>query len=837
MTFSYIQKAMSRVAALLMVLFASTTGMLAETKLYISDFTIDAGETKEVAVNLDTDESTICYVELTVQLPDGLEFVANGNNIKTSIESSRTGGLTIESDNTTGKIIFSDLMRQTAISAGSGPIFYINVKNSGLTDNATISLDKVTLKRQDKTNVNSVLISTATVSIPGGSSDAGAELAFSDNNITVAAGETVSVDVTMENEGLTVDGFQANLTVPEGWTASVTSAKRGDFTFNESTGVILNYTGVSGTSGAIFTLELTAPSSFNGSVQVTLDPIKLTIGDQTESVDAMTLTLNGSTAGGEDATISFAEEEVLFVAGETGNVDVNLTNPATTVQGFQATLDIPEGWNVEVSSSRMANFAYNANTKKLLNYTGVDGEEGVLFTLSLTAPADFLGDATAEIKVKDIKLTVNNATLKLDEITMTAKAKDMVALAELQEEIKKATELLGDDDVTVEPGKALKDAIDVAQAVADKADATSTELKAATEILKAAEETYKAAKAAALAAAKEELEKEIAKATDLLGDDDVTAEPGKALKDAIDVAQAVLDNPDATLEEVKKATETLKEAEEAYKAAKEAEAAALAAAKEELKQEVATATALLADADTTEDPGKALKEAIDAAQAVLDNPKATVEEVKKATETLKAAEEAYKAAKDAEAALAAAKEELEDEIENATALLGDDDTSEEPGKSLDDAIVAAQEVLDDPNATQEEVEAATETLKEAEEAYNAAKEAKAAAIAAAKEELEKEVAKATELLGDADTTEDPGKALKEAIDAAQAVLDDSNVTLEEVEQATQTLKDAEDAYKTTAINALRLRTDSNDAIYNLNGIRVNTMTKGLYIIDGKKIVK
>ena len=109
---TYISTWMQRMAALMFVLVGSISTSLADTKLYLENFSFSsAGETKKVAVCLDTDESTIYSVAMTLTMPTGMQLVADGINIKTELVGSRTGALTMESAISNGKIMFSDLLR------------------------------------------------------------------------------------------------------------------------------------------------------------------------------------------------------------------------------------------------------------------------------------------------------------------------------------------------------------------------------------------------------------------------------------------------------------------------------------------------------------------------------------------------------------------------------------------------------------------------------------------------------------------------------------------------------------------------------------------------------
>ncbi len=174
---------------------------------------------------------------------------------------------------------------------------------------------------------------------------------------------------------------------------------------------------------------------------------------------------------------------------------------------------------------------------------------------------------------------------------------------------------------------------------------------------------------------------------------------------------------------------------------------------------------------------------------------------------------------------------LKAEIAAAKTLLGKDDVTVNPGKALNDAITAATDALKAVNAetTQETVDKAVTDLQAAEEAYK---------LAVAKSELSDEIAKATELLGEASTdVGTPGATLKQAIDDAQAVLDSTESTLEDINKAIEDLQAAEDAYITTGIDGVNASKYADGEWYTTGGVRVDKPTKkGLYIHNGRKVV-
>ena len=804
---TYISTWMQRMAALVFVLVGSISTSLADTKLYLENFSFSsAGETKKVAVCLDTDESTIYSVAMTLTMPTGMQLVADGINIKTELVGSRTGALTMESAISNGKIMFSDLLRTSAIEAGNGPIFYVFVKDAGFfaspNASANINISGVELKRQDKSKVDGVVVTGATVT-KNGSEVGGISVAFAASEVTMDPGETKTIAVNMDNTGKTVQGFQATLDLPTGWTAEVTGP-RGAVTYNASTGRITNITGISGVSGAVLNIALTAPTTFAGSAQIKLSGVKATVDYATVNLSDITSTINATQTVADKPTVEFAAEEIVVYPGKTGKFEVNMANNGITVAGFQADLVLPTGWTAVVTGKR-GTYTYNANNGRIMNYTGVTGEEGALFEVALTAPANFEGEAV--VKLTNVKTTINYVGVKLDDISMKVLDKDAAketALADLKAEITAATTLLGEADKTVEPGLSLNNAIAAAQTAVQTAEvdmmvADAAVLAAAIETLKGAEEAYAQAVEAAAKAAAETKVAALKTAAEALA---VSAEAKAyeaenvqakvtaaetaiaAINPAIAAIEAVIaegklstDNKEALATAIATAEQAIADAQTAIQLAEEAyvlqkaadEAAALAAAKQALTDEIAAATTLLGEADKTAEPGLSLNNAIDAAQAVLNNAETTTEQFKSAAETLKAAEDTYAAA-----VKAAAKMALTDEVVAATTLLGDADKTVEPGKALSEAIAAAKAVLAG-EATTEELNAAIETLKAAEATY-----AQAVAEAAAKAAAE---AKVVDLKAAAATLAVSAEAKAYEAENVQAKVADAETAIADVNTA------------------------------------------------------
>ena len=211
---------------------------------------------------------------------------------------------------------------------------------------------------------------------------------------------------------------------------------------------------------------------------------------------------------------------------------------------------------------------------------------------------------------------------------------------------------------------------------------------------------------------------------------------------------------------------------------------AMTVAKENLLAAINTANEKLAQTDAyTPASLEALQNAVDEAQTVYNKADATQTEVDNAEANVEAKIAALKEKADKSALRLAVKA-----AEGEAALT--DKYTEESIAALQTAIDAANRVLADDNATQAEVDAQVEAVN----AAKAALEEKKAPVV--KEELEKAVADATEVVGATDKyTEASLAALQSAIDAANAVLQNSDATQDEIDAAVQAVKEARAALK------------------------------------------
>ena len=261
-----------------------------------------------------------------------------------------------------------------------------------------------------------------------------------------------------------------------------------------------------------------------------------------------------------------------------------------------------------------------------------------------------------------------------------------------------------------------------------------------------------------------------------------------ALDEAMKKAEEVLGNPAATQAEVDKALEDLEKARTALtkKPVGTVDKTLLEAKFDEITAEN------LVETEYTEASWKALQEAMDAAKDVLDNPAATQEEVNAALTALTKAREVLKKPSQPTPTVDKSKLQAKTEQINSENLVADDYTSES-WEELQQALQKAETVLKDPNATQEEVDAALTALTKAREGL---KKSDQPTPTVDKTKLQAKVDEiAAENLDEDDYTKDSWRELEKALEKAEAVLGDPNSTQKEVDAALSALKKAREGLK------------------------------------------
>ena len=282
----------SKLALLLVCFIAQSAIALADNKLYVADVTIapDNNDPVDVAICLDNDVSGVTSLSMNIELPTGLEFVETnymGQKIISATASSRANGASIIGNPKTGK---TSVVCMSGINAGTGPIFTFKVKpNAKLGSLGTIKLTNAQMKTSTETYSvanNNLTVENGKVVKPSTMS-----VAFSETAFYMEADATHSVAVSMNKNLLTtVNGFQADVTLPAGWTATITN---GIITNSGKGTRVMSTTSFSDEDGPLFTINLKAPADFGeGPVTVKLENIYVTVNFVEEVLNPIELTIN-----------------------------------------------------------------------------------------------------------------------------------------------------------------------------------------------------------------------------------------------------------------------------------------------------------------------------------------------------------------------------------------------------------------------------------------------------------------------------------------------------------------------------------------------------------------
>ncbi len=470
------------------------------------------------------------------------------------------------------------------------------------------------------------------------------------------------------------------------------------------------------------------------------------------------ISLNNSSTITISITISDPKSALQDLVDQANAVDQDDYTPETA-QNLQDAID--EGQSVlddDDATTSEINEAIEA-LQDALNQLALDKSalaaaiaQGNAITDDATEAAKYTADSLAVLEdalnVGEIVYANTKATAEqiaqatqaiLDAINSLTRNIDKDALQDLVDE----ANAIDQDDYTDDTADDLQDAIDAAQAVLDDPDATDEEIRDAYEALEDAINNLKPDKT--------ELENAINEGNDVLGGDTDVYTPAsvQALENAVAAGEAVDADPDATVAEIEAATEAIRDAlnnllEEAVENAENTDTTGM-----------------------TPESVQDLEDAIDNANDVINNSDSTPEEIA----------DAIQAIEDAINGLTPDKSELEQKINEGK---NTDTTGMTPEsvQALEDAIDAAEDVLNDPDATVEEIQDAIDAI---EDAING--------LTPDKSELEEKIEESenTDTTG---MTPESVQALEDAITAGENVLNDPDATVEEIQDAIDAIEDA-----------------------------------------------
>ena len=398
-----------------LALLCQVLGVAAQDKVYISDFSIKAGETKRIALCFDTDRTDITRLQGTVMMPAGLTVQNQSDVAGTYVwitgNDARTGGALMSYNYATGGV----LMTYGTFTAGTGAVAYIDVMaSSSLAENSTITISgfKVMNNQSEYTNVASENCTvTRDASGQGGEQSGEVSFAFSPESLTLEKGQTATVDVTMTNS-MALTGMQAKLTASTGLTVtSVTKGSRivGQFRYNATKGTMASLGSISGNEGTVFTVGLKVDDDFTGSsATLTISGLNVTTSSA-QDFPASDITLNVAVPLLELTLdeVTDNSQTLSANAGETANVTLTRTLQTGSYNTFSVPFAIPADKYSD----------YKLTGVKKLSTSAFDSETGVL---TLTFAAETEGIEAGKPYLVKVSETVENPVFNGVTISSTA---------------------------------------------------------------------------------------------------------------------------------------------------------------------------------------------------------------------------------------------------------------------------------------------------------------------------------------------------------------------------------------------------------------------------------
>ena len=580
MYFNTIAKTFSTRLALLVAVLLGNAGLaFASSSVTIQDFSIKAGETKEVAVELTSAAEGIYQLEGTVSVPAGLEIVQNayGQGFHAQV-ATRAQSARVSLNPVSG--LFTILgLGKTAFSGTSGAIFKFKVKASETFEGGSIRFSGLTATYADGATEQSTSTATAVTVEQGQGGDnpdvpqpqpGENGISFAQSTIKLASGESATLQLQLTNADA-FTGMSGYIVASEGITVTAvqnTSRLVGQFDYLEHSGKFSMIGAINGNTGTIINIAIQAADDFSGNATVTVRDFRVT--DAAANSISLGTTQAVISAVFPDApflSLSFEDEaNVTLGAGKSVDVPVFVASNQS-LTGFKAKLVLPAGITAEVKKGDLISGDpdYVAANGNIMYMGPVEDGEGPLFILTLTADEEFTADA--ELQLTNINATSGDASTALyaEDVTLTIKAKDEAAKAEadaiadalqkklddavatIEKDYPAAQEDLKDDEAGIQGEiDALKQQIEDAYAdntldpekIQEIADAISQEIDDLLEKAKAKQEAIDAKKALDAEIAELQQKLDAAEETIPAG---IPADAKKALEDEADAIQDMID--------------------------------------------------------------------------------------------------------------------------------------------------------------------------------------------------------------------------------------------------------------------------------------------------------
>ena len=300
-------------------------------------------------------------------------------------------------------------------------------------------------------------------------------------DVEIAAGESVTLNIELNNTTTNLMGWQCDISLPEGLTLELKANGKPKGTLGErfattehtiSSTVLANGNyrfivtsmdgeTIPGTSGTLFTVTLKADASLAAGTKLsgavkniefnTKDNQKLTFSDVSFAV-----TISGETTPGGDDPQETSDvlkvEDVEVASGESAALNIELTNTTTNLMGWQCDISLPEGLTLElkangkpkatlgerfsttehtISSTVLANGSYRFIATSMDGET-IPGTSGTLFTVTLKADVSLAAGTKLSGVVKNIEFnTKDNQKLTFSDVSINVSIKSAAILGDV----------------------------------------------------------------------------------------------------------------------------------------------------------------------------------------------------------------------------------------------------------------------------------------------------------------------------------------------------------------------------------------------------------------------
>ena len=344
-------------ATMMIVLLGTVTGMSANDKFFIPDFSIKAGETKELAIQFESDNvnssdsSMLNYVALQfdLYLPEGLTVVQKKGKYNFTFNADRCDDHTFSSAlQTDGAIrVLAASLSNANFWETSGDFIYFSVTaDADFSGNQEIALKNIMFSTTTgRTNLTDSKTNVTTSSAEPSNDN------FYIPNFSIKAGETKELAIQFESDNvnssdpsmLNYVALQFDLYLPEGLTVVQKKGKY-NFTFNadrcddhtfssalQTDGAIrvlaasLSNANFWETSGDFIYFSVTADAGFSGNQEIALKNIMFSTTTGRTSVEDAITEVNGLPSNIEVNGITLDKNAIELTEGETTTLTATVT--------------------------------------------------------------------------------------------------------------------------------------------------------------------------------------------------------------------------------------------------------------------------------------------------------------------------------------------------------------------------------------------------------------------------------------------------------------------------------------------------------------------------------